>query len=67
MIDLVSLHGKWENPYQHINNLAASLKSKGYNTIIPLMLWSKLKGYDSGYTATFKIVDNNVRELKNKA
>ncbi len=65
-VGIVLLHGKWGNPSKHINNLAESMRSSGYIVLTPLMPWSKYKGYDRDYPAALEIIDQNIKELRNK-
>ena len=64
-IGVVLMHGKWGSPDRNINELAASMKSKGFMVSTPVMPWSIHRGYDADYPAALEIVDRSVRELRN--
>ena len=63
-IGIVLLHGKWGNPSRNISKLAASMKSRGFAVITPLMPWSREREYDIDYPGAMGILDNAVRELR---
>jgi acetyl esterase/lipase len=60
------LHGKWGDPSRNISKLAASMKSRGFVVITPLMPWSREREYDIAYPAAMGILDDAVRELHRK-
>ncbi|MFN7087017.1 MAG: esterase/lipase family protein [Burkholderiales bacterium] len=65
-VGVVLMHGKWGNPGQHIDTLAAALASKGFRVGTPEMPWSKRRAYDKSADDALNEVDAEVAKLRDQ-